>query len=76
LNAVSENELSEYAARIVAVEGQMTNIMQLQNKTLYMYNKTRQGSITAALIEILSAISAMEGNSAKGVKRNEFWSTK
>jgi len=76
LNAVSENELSEYAARIVAVEGQMTNIMALQNKTLYLYNKTRQGSITASLIEILSAMNAMEGNAAKGVKKTEFWLTK
>ena len=73
LNAVSENELSEYAARIVAEEGQMTNILQLQNKTLYLYNKTRQGSITASLIEILSAMNAMEGNAAKGVKKTEFW---
>ena len=72
-HAVLENELSEYAARIVAVEGQMTNIMQLQNHTNYLYNKTRQGSITASLIEILSALSAMEGNAAKGVKKKQFW---
>jgi F-type H+-transporting ATPase subunit gamma len=76
LNAVSENELSEYAARIVAVEGQLTNIAQLQARTLYLYNKMRQGSITASLIEILSAMNAMEGNAAKGVKRTEFWSAK
>jgi ATP synthase F1 gamma subunit len=73
LNAVAENELSEYAARMMAVEGQLTNIMQLQQRTLYLYNKTRQGSITAALIEILSAISAMEGNASKGVKKDAFW---
>jgi len=72
-HAVSENELSEYAARMMAVEGQLTNIMQLQQRTLYLYNKTRQGSITAALIEILSALSAMEGNAAKGVKKGTFW---
>jgi F-type H+-transporting ATPase subunit gamma len=76
LNAVSENELSEYAARMMAVEGQLTNIMQLQHHTNYLYNKTRQGSITAALIEILSAISAMEGNASKGVKKDAFWMTK
>merc|ERR1711964_933968 len=69
LNAVAENELSEYAARMMAVEGQLTNIQQLQHHTNYLYNKTRQGSITAALIEILSAISAMEGNASKGVRR-------
>ena len=74
LNAVCENELSEYAARLVAVEGQLTNINQLMQRTLYVYNKTRQSSITAALIEILSAISAMEGNASQGVKKTNFWS--
>lgn len=72
-HALLENELSEYAARVVAVEGQLTNIQSLQSKTLYLYNKTRQGSITAALIEILSALGAMEGNAAKGVKKANFW---
>lgn len=73
LNAVNENELSEYAARIVAVEGQLTNIQQLQSSTQQLYNKTRQGSITASLIEIISAMNAMEGNAAKGVKKDKFW---
>lgn len=73
LNAVAENELSEYAARIAAVEGQLTNIAQLQNMTLQLYNKTRQGSITASLIEIISAMNAMEGNAAKGVTKTKFW---
>jgi len=73
LNAAGENELSEQAARLVAVEGQLTNIMSLQQRTLYLYNKTRQGSITASLIEILSAMSSLESNAAKGVKRDKFW---
>lgn len=72
-HALLENELSEYASRVVAVEGQLTNIHSLQTKTLYVYNKTRQGSITAALIEILSALNAMEGNASKGVKKKNFW---
>lgn len=78
LNAVCENELSEYAARIVAVEGQLTNIQQLQQRTNYLYNKTRQGSITASLCEIIGAVSAMESNLAKGVKRDgsKFWDIK
>lgn len=73
LNAATEHELSEYAARVVAVEGQLANIGELQRKTQHLYNKTRQGAITAALIEILSAMNALEGNSAKGVKRHKFW---
>jgi len=76
LHASLENELSEYAARIVAVEGQLSNLGQLMHNTQYLYNKTRQGSITASLIEILSALSAMEGSAAKGVKRDEFWGAK
>jgi len=73
LNAVAENELSEYAARIAAVEGQLSNIASLQLATQMLYNKTRQGSITAALIEIISAMNAMEGNAAKGVTKTKFW---
>ena len=73
LNALSENEHSEYAARLIAVESQMTNIGQLQQKTQYMYNKLRQGSITAALIEILSAMSAMADSSKKQMAKSKFW---
>lgn len=73
LNAISEHELSEHAARLIAVEGQMTNIMSLQTKTNSLYNKTRQSSITASLIEVLSAMSSLEGNAAKGVQRTNFW---
>eukprot|EP00759_Apiculatamorpha_spiralis_P040730 PhF_6_TR39612/c0_g1_i1/m.58689 len=72
LNAVCENEHSEYAARLIAVESQMTNIDQLQNRVQYLYNKTRQGSITAALIEILSAMSAMADGQQK-VNKAKFW---
>lgn len=73
LNAVCENELSEQAARLVAVEGQLTNLASLQTSTQSLYNKTRQGSITASLIEILSAMSSLEGNATKGVRRTNFW---
>lgn len=73
LNAVCENELSEQAARLVAVEGQLSNIHSLQIKTSSLYNKTRQSSITSSLIEIISAMTSLEGNSAKGVQRNSFW---
>lgn len=73
LNAVAENELSEQAARLMAVEGQLTNIQSLQHRTNALYNKTRQGSITASLIEVLSAMSSLEGNAAKGVQRTNFW---
>ncbi|KAG5479913.1 hypothetical protein LSCM4_05921 [Leishmania orientalis] len=73
LNAVCENELSEQAARLVAVEGQLSNISTLQQKTSSLYNKTRQSSITSSLIEIISAMTSLEGNAAKGVQRTNFW---
>jgi ATP synthase F1 gamma subunit len=73
LNAVCENELSEQAARLVAVEGQLSNISALQQKTSSLYNKTRQSSITSSLIEIISAMTSLEGNAAKGVQRTNFW---
>jgi F-type H+-transporting ATPase subunit gamma len=75
-SAASENELSEYAARVVAVEGQLSNIMQLQSDTQMLYNKTRQGSITAALIEILSAMNALADDSAQAVTKGKFWEVK
>lgn len=75
-SAACENELSEYAARVVAVEGQMVNILQLQDETLTLYNKTRQGSITAALIEILSAMNALASSEGTEVKHEKFWETK
>ncbi|KNH06998.1 ATP synthase gamma subunit [Perkinsela sp. CCAP 1560/4] len=76
LNAVCENEHSEYAARLIAVESQMTNIGQLQQKTQYLYNKLRQGNITAALIELLSAMSAMSDSSTKKMSKSRFWEAK
>eukprot|EP01060_Flectonema_neradi_P031451 TRINITY_DN4775_c3_g1_i1.p1 TRINITY_DN4775_c3_g1~~TRINITY_DN4775_c3_g1_i1.p1 ORF type:complete len:307 (+),score=77.22 TRINITY_DN4775_c3_g1_i1:55-975(+) len=76
LNAVSENELSEHAARIIAVEGQLTNIAQLRDSTQMLFNKTRQGAITTALIEILSAMTAMADSQAgSGITKDEFWLT-
>eukprot|EP00755_Sulcionema_specki_P028345 Sspe_Gene.1839::Locus_613_Transcript_1_1_Confidence_1.000_Length_1055::g.1839::m.1839 len=76
LNAAAENELSEHAARIIAVEGQLTNIAQLRDAAMMIFNKTRQGAITTALIEILSAMTAM-GDAAKGsgIKKTRFWET-
>eukprot|EP01065_Artemidia_motanka_P037942 TRINITY_DN46828_c0_g1_i1.p1 TRINITY_DN46828_c0_g1~~TRINITY_DN46828_c0_g1_i1.p1 ORF type:complete len:316 (+),score=151.82 TRINITY_DN46828_c0_g1_i1:88-1035(+) len=74
LNAHVENELSEAAARIVAVEGQLTNIQDLLLKTTMLYNKTRQGAITTSLIEILSAMTAMaDAQKGSGLTKDKFW---
>lgn len=73
LNAVCENELSEYAARIIAVENQLSNITDLMNVADYTYNKTRKELITAELLEIISAMTAMTAGNKDGLKKDEFW---
>merc|ERR1712093_190651 len=74
LNAHSENELSEAAARIMAVEGQLTNIKELLDKFTLLFNKTRQSCVTAALMEIISAKVALEDAEAgEGVQKIRFW---
>jgi ATP synthase F1 gamma subunit len=60
LHAVTDNELSEYASRIVAVENQLANITGLMIEADYKYNKTRKENITAELLEIISTMSALK----------------
>lgn len=73
LNAVSENELSEYAARIIAVENQLNNITGLKNKADYTYNKTRKELITAELLEIIGTMIVMTAGRKQGVTKSAFW---
>lgn len=73
LNAISENELSEYAARIVAVENQLGNITGLMQLADYTYNKTRKELITAELLEIIGTMTAMNAGKKVGLKKAEFW---
>jgi len=75
LNAVSENELSEYAARIIAVENQLGNITGLMQMADYTYNKTRKELITAELLEIIGTMTAMNSGRKTGLKKAEFWKT-
>lgn len=73
LNACCENELSEYAARIVAVENQLANITGLRNLADYTYNKTRKELITAELLEIIGTMTAMTSGHKKGLTKKQFW---
>lgn len=73
LNAVSENELSEYAARIIAVENQLGNITGLMHQADYTYNKTRKELITAELLEIIGSMTAITAGASKGLKKSKFW---
>jgi F-type H+-transporting ATPase subunit gamma len=71
-HATMENELSEYAARIVAVENQLANIEGLLLEANYLYNKTRKELITAELLEIISTMSAL-GKKGGSVARTTFY---
>lgn len=73
LNAFCENELSEYAARIIAVENQLNNITGLRNLADYTYNKTRKELITAELLEIIGTLTAMTSGQKQGLKKAQFW---
>lgn len=73
LNASCENELSEYAARIIAVENQLANISGLMNEADYIYNKTRKELITSELLEIIGTMTAMNAGGNAGLKKDQFW---
>jgi F-type H+-transporting ATPase subunit gamma len=73
LNAVCENELSEYASRIVAVENQLNNITGLMHVADYTYNKTRKELITAELLEIIGTMIVMTAGGKKTVTKSKFW---
>jgi F-type H+-transporting ATPase subunit gamma len=73
LNALQENELSEYAMRLVAVENQLNNINQLMIDFDFLYNKTRKEGITAELLEIIGTMTAMAAGQGKGVPKVDFW---
>jgi F-type H+-transporting ATPase subunit gamma len=76
LNAVCENELSEYASRIVAVENQLNNITGLMHVADYTYNKTRKELITAELLEIIGTMIVMTAGGKKEVTKRNFWEAK
>lgn len=73
LNATCENELSEYAARIIAVENQLGNITGLMQLADYTYNKTRKELITAELLEIIGTMTAMNAGKKSGLNKSQFW---
>ncbi|CAD7699069.1 unnamed protein product [Ostreobium quekettii] len=60
-NAVQENNCSEHASRMMAMENSTKNAAEMLGQLTLMYNRTRQASITRELIEIISGASALEG---------------
>ncbi|RPI76365.1 MAG: ATP synthase F1 subunit gamma [Desulfobacteraceae bacterium] len=59
MNALLEHETSEYAARMAAMDNATQNCSELiQNLTL-VYNKARQATITAELMDIIGGAEAL-----------------
>jgi F-type H+-transporting ATPase subunit gamma len=57
--ALLENDASEQAARMVAMDGAMRNANDMIDKLALLYNRTRQAYITRELIEIISGAEAL-----------------
>ena len=60
-NAMLENNCSEQAARMAAMESSTKNATEILGKLTLTYNRSRQASITTELIEIISGAAALEG---------------
>jgi len=60
-NGLLENQTSENASRMQAMENSTKNASEMIEKLSITYNRARQASITTELIEIISGASALEG---------------
>lgn len=58
--ALLETKASEHSAQMVAMKNATDNALELVEDLKLTYNQTRQGNITAELLEITSAQAAME----------------
>jgi F-type H+-transporting ATPase subunit gamma len=59
-NAMLENNCSEQASRMSAMESSTKNASEMLQKLTLSYNRSRQASITTELIEIISGAAALE----------------
>lgn len=58
--AMLETKASEHSARMIAMQNATDNAKELVSDLQLAYNQTRQGSITKELLEITSAVAALE----------------
>jgi F-type H+-transporting ATPase subunit gamma len=58
--ALLETKASEHSARMMAMQNATDNAKELVSDLTLTYNQTRQGAITAELLEITTAAAAME----------------
>jgi F-type H+-transporting ATPase subunit gamma len=61
LNAFLQNEVSEHAARMAAMDNATRNCRELVGDLTLMYNKARQAAITAELMDIVGGAEAIKG---------------
>jgi F-type H+-transporting ATPase subunit gamma len=60
LNAFIQNEVSEYAARMAAMDNATRNCKELVQDLTLIYNKARQAAITAELMDIIGGAEAVK----------------
>ncbi len=60
LNAFLQNETSEHAARMAAMDNASKNCSELVENLTLMYNKARQAAITADLMDIVGGAEALK----------------
>jgi len=60
MNAFFQNETSEHAARMTAMDNATTNCAELIQDLTLLYNKARQAAITAELMDIVGGAEALK----------------
>ena len=60
-NAFLQNEVSEHAARMAAMDNATKNCSELIQDLTLVYNKARQAAITAELMDIVGGAEALKG---------------
>lgn len=60
-NAFLQNEVSEHAARMAAMDNATKNCAEMVEDLTLVYNKARQASITAELMDIVGGAEAIRG---------------
>jgi F-type H+-transporting ATPase subunit gamma len=58
---LQESSASEHASRMVAMENASDNCKELLGNITLQYNKARQASITAELLEVVGTVEALKG---------------
>jgi F-type H+-transporting ATPase subunit gamma len=61
LNAFLQNEVSEHAARMAAMDNATRNCKEMVGDLTLAYNKARQAAITSELMDIVSGAEAIRG---------------